>query len=132
MDEAVREFVRTRATDVCEYCRLPKAISGLLPFHIDHIRALQHRGTDDPNNLCYACSWCNLFKGPNLSSYDPETDTIVRLFNPRCDHWNEHFWFDGAVVVGATPEGRATVDLLQMNDEKRINLRSELVNAGEL
>ena len=126
MDEASREFVRARAADVCEYCRLPKASSGLLPFHVDHVRARQHRGTDGPDNLCYACSWCNLFKGPNLTSYDPETDTIVRLFNPRTDLWDEHFWMDGAEIVGATPQGRATVALLQMNDDRRVRLRNEL------
>jgi hypothetical protein len=126
MDEAAREFVRSRANGICEYCRLPEAISGLLPFHIDHVRARQHRGTDDADNLCYACSRCNGYKGPNLSSYDPETDEIVRLFNPRTDRWSDHFRLEGPVIVGMTPQGRATAELLQMNDDRRIGLRSEL------
>ena len=132
MDEAAREFVRRRAVGICEYCRLSEAIGGLLPFHLDHVRARQHRGTDDLENLCYACSRCNGFKGPNVSSYDPETDEIVRLFNPRKDQWSDHFWVDGPVIVGSTPEGRATVELLQMNDERRIRLRGELLKGGEL
>jgi hypothetical protein len=132
MAEALRNLVRARAADSCEYCRVSSDIAGLLPFHVDHVRPKQHRGTDELSNLSYSCSWCNRFKGPNVTSYDPETDALVILFNPRTDHWHEHFWLDGAVIVGRTPQGRATVELLRMNDEKRLGLRIELADAGGL
>jgi HNH endonuclease len=132
MDDATRRFVRDRAAARCEYCRLPDEVSGLLPFHVEHVRAIQHRGTDDLNNLCYACSRCNRFKGPNLSSYDPLSDQHVMLFDPRHDPWNDHFRMDGPTIVGLTPEGRATVDLLKMNEMWRLNLRATLRDEGEL
>lgn len=131
MDDATRESVRARAGERCEYCHLPEAISGLLPFHVDHVRAKQHRGNDELSNLCYACSRCNRFKGPNLSSYDPETNELVRIFDPRHDSWNDHFRLDGPLIVGITPEGRATAALLQMNEQWRVRLRAALIEAGD-
>lgn len=97
-----------------------------MPFHVEHIRARQHRGTDDLTNLCWACSRCNRLKGPNLSSYDPLTDQLVRLYDPRQDAWMEHFKIDAAFVIGLTAEGRATIELLQMNDSWRTRLRGVL------
>ncbi len=54
MDAALREFVRRRAGDRCEYCRLPQhAVDGR--FHVEHIVAQQHRQDDRPANLALAC-----------------------------------------------------------------------------
>jgi hypothetical protein len=132
MEETLKRFVRNRAQARCEYCRLPENVSGLLPFHIEHIRARQHRGSDDPDNLCWACSRCNNLKGPNPSAFDPLTDELVRLFNPRRDSWEQHFRWEAAVIVGITAEGRATIDLLQMNEERRLRLRIALLENDEL
>lgn len=131
MDEATRQTVRSRAKTLCEYCHLPEAVSGLLPFHVEHIRARQHRGTDDLENLCWACSRCNHFKGTNLTSYDPLTDQLVRLFDPRGDNWDDHFLQEGATICGLTAEGRATVELLQMNEGWRFRLRLALCERDE-
>jgi hypothetical protein len=131
IDEAMRRAVRERAGTSCEYCRLREAVSGNLPFHIEHVRSRQHRGTDDLENLCWSCSRCNRYKGPNLSAHDPVTDQLVRLFNPRLDDWSEHFRIERSFIVGLTPEGRATVELLQMNDRWRVNLRSVLFGDDE-
>lgn len=107
-------------------------MSGLLPFHVDHVRAIQHRGIDVLESLCYAYSRCNHFKGPNLSSHDPLTDVHVKLFNPRTDNWDDHFRLDGPVIVGLSPQGRVTVELLQMNEPRRLNLRATLHDEGQL
>jgi hypothetical protein len=131
MDHATREAVRKRALGRCEYCQLPEEGSGLLPFHVEHVRATQHRGTDALDNLCYACSRCNHFKGPNVATYDPETDELVRLFDPRRDVWDDHFRREGPVIAGATPMGRATVELLQMNERRRLELRASLRDEDE-
>src|SRR5688500_16550637 len=93
MDEAVREFVRVRAEQRCEDCRIPQQSLPWARFHIEHIRARQHGGSDDPENLALACRRCNARKGPNLVSVDPDSDRIARLFNPRIDSWSEHFAF---------------------------------------
>jgi 5-methylcytosine-specific restriction endonuclease McrA len=132
MDDATRQIVRDRAAGRCEYCQLSDGFSGLLPFHVDHVRAKQHRGTDELGNICYACSRCNHFKGPNPSSYDPVTDQLTRLYDPRRDDWHDHFHLEGPIIVGITPEGRATIELLQMNDGRRVNLRAALHEEGKL
>jgi HNH endonuclease len=131
MDAAVRDFVRQRADNRCEYCRLHQRHTPLFTFHIEHILAKQHGGTDDPTNLALACNRCNRAKGPNLSSVDPTTGQVVRLFNPRQDRWVVHFVFQGAVIVGLTPEGRATVELLKMNEPKRVRTRATLIARGQ-
>ena len=132
MDAATRELVRQRARDCCEYCRLPQAAAPYFAFHVEHIRARQHGGSDAPINLALACPDCNAFKGPNLVSFDPETETRVDLFDPRVHSWNEHFAWNGALIVGLTPIGRATVNLFNMNEHERVEMRAELRARGEL
>ena len=123
---AVRQFVGKRAAQRCEYCRLPEHACEL-PMHVEHIVARQHGGNDDAANLAFACDRCNLYKGPNLSSIDPATGDIVSLFHPRNDVWIDHFAFNGPEIVGLSPTGRATVQLLRMNTERRLRLRKELL-----
>ncbi len=90
MDAGVRNFVRLRAEGRCEYCRLPEA-EDEWPFHVDHIIAKVHQPNDDPNNLAWTCTQCNLHKGTNFASIDPETSARVDLFDPRRQIWYEHF-----------------------------------------
>src|SRR5436190_22623817 len=123
MDAAVRQLVRTRAGERCEYCRLPQAAVSLIAFHVEHIIPRQHDGSDDPANLAYACPWCNRAKGPNLSGRDVETQTVVPLFNPRTQFWAEHFAFRGPLILGLTPVGRATVRVLAMNRADLLEVR---------
>lgn len=84
IDGRVRDLVRRRANDRCEYCRLRQEHSRLT-HHIEHIVAKQHDGSDAVDNLALACHRCNLQKGPNLTGFDRGTETIVPLFNPRRD-----------------------------------------------
>ena len=129
MDAAARHLVRQRAGGCCEYCRLPQEAVDAT-FHVEHAIALQHGGTDDPSNLALACDRCNLFKGPNLTSIDSETGAIIPLFHPRQDIWNDHFVFHGPRIIGLTPQGRVTVQLLNMNATRRVQLRAELQETG--
>lgn len=130
MSPELRQQVRERAGGRCEYCRLPESIELTGPFHVEHIIARQHRGTDDLSNLAWACSRCNRHKGTNLSAVDPESRNVISLFNPRQENWEDHFEIVGALIRGTSPAGRATVQLLQMNAERRIELRSELIQQG--
>jgi hypothetical protein len=131
MDAATRETVRLRAGDRCEYCLLRQAQSRL-KHHVEHIIAKQHGGQDDPANLALACHRCNSHKGPNLTGIDPSTGDLVPLFHPRRDDWAEHFEFAGPRIVGLTAIGRATIHVLAMNDERRVERRAELLALGEL
>jgi hypothetical protein len=126
MDTALRAFVRARAGDCCEYCRLPHAAQRL-PFHVEHIVAKQHGGSDDFDNLAWSCDRCNAYKGPNLSSIDPNSGSVVALFHPRQDVWQDHFVARDALIEGKSPAGRATVRLLQFNARQRVELRRELL-----
>jgi hypothetical protein len=123
MEPTTRELVRRRADDRCEYCRLPQEAAPFVPFHVEHVRACQHGGTDDSGNLAWSCHRCNAYKGPNIAAIDPHDDSIAPLFDPRREVWSEHFRLQGAEIVGLTPKGRATLQLLRFNDAYRIELR---------
>lgn len=130
MSEAVRQQVRERAGRRCEYCHLPDWAPPLEPFHLEHIVARQHRGETVLENLAWACHRCNRHKGPNLTGIDSDTQEIVLLFHPRRAAWTAHFALRGIELVGLTPTGRATVELLQMNAPRRIERRAELIRLG--
>ena len=125
-----RNRVRHRANYRCEYCQLSEHHSPLA-HHVEHIVAKQHQGSDDPSNLALACHRCNLKKGPNLAGIDPETGQLVPLFDPRKQPWLDHFRMSGASIQGTTPAGRATVRLLALNDERRLDLRRTILSRGE-
>ena len=92
-------------------------------YHVEHIRARQHAGSDDVGNLALACHHCNLRKGPNLTSVDPDRCDVVKLFNPRTEAWVEHFKIGDGIIIRLTPTGRATVFLLEMNEWHRVEVR---------
>lgn len=128
MNDETRTFVRQRAGQRCEYCRVPQYCYPDFIFHIEHICAKQHGGTDQPDNLALACHLCNYHKGSNLAGLDPDTGGLTRLFNPRIDVWEGHFrWAESGHVVGLTALGRTTVYVLRMNEEIRVALRREIL-----
>ena len=127
MTAAQREAVRRQAGGRCEYCRLPDSAMELEDFHVEHIIARKHGGADDADNLAWACIFCNLYKGPNLASFDPDTGELTRLFHPRRDRWEQHFRFEGSVIVGLTPVDRTTCWLLELNSEIFTTLRISLM-----
>jgi 5-methylcytosine-specific restriction endonuclease McrA len=94
---------------------------------VEHIVAKQHGGSDEAANLALACHRCNLRKGPNLTGIDPSTNEIVPLFHPRRDQWDDHFRIRGTRIEGITAVGRATVQVLAMNDARRLSLRLEFL-----
>lgn len=126
----IRAMVRARAGGECEYCRLPQSAL-IIPHQVDHIIGQQHNGPDDADNLCLCCTRCNLKKGPNIASIDPRSGVIVALFHPRRQVWRDHFSLgsDGR-LLGLTPEGRATVGLLGVNDTDRAQMRALLLREG--
>ena len=126
-DEA---FVKQRASGRCEYCQLPEAYS-VLPFQIDHVIARKHGGGSQPENLAYACLYCNSYKGPNLAGVDPLDGEIVRLFNPRTENWSEHFEWRGAWLSGISTHGRATIQVLNINSQESVVVRENLMREGK-
>ncbi len=89
--------------------------------------ARQHGGSDHPDNLALSCHRCNLHKGPNLTGLDPATGDLTPLFHPRRHIWSEHFSVRGVQIEGVTAIGRATVQVLAINDPRRLELRQEIL-----
>ena len=131
MDAALEQQVWQRAQARCEYCQLSQAHS-CIPFEIDHVIARKHRGKTIGSNLALACYYCNSYKGPNLSGIDPESNRIIRLFHPRRHKWDAHFRWEGPVLVGRTPIGRATIEVLQINHPDAIAARQALMEEAVL
>ncbi len=124
MSSAIRELVRERAGNACEYCHLHQDDSPLASLHLEHIIPKVHGGGDDLSNLALACIDCNLHKGTNLTGIDPETGLVTELFHPRRQRWQDHFEWLGIYVNGKTAVGRTTIRVLNMNSEDQLALRS--------
>lgn len=118
----LRNLVYERADGCCEYCLISETVS-FAKHQIDHIIAEKHGGQTVEENLALSCSLCNKYKGSDLTSIDYETGKIVPLFNPRRDVWSEHFQIENGVFIGLTPNARATIRLLQINNSARIEER---------
>jgi hypothetical protein len=51
---SLRNLVRQRANDICEYCKMPQQFYRS-SFQPDHIIAEVHGGPTKAHNLCWAC-----------------------------------------------------------------------------
>lgn len=76
-------------------------------------------GTDGLANRALACATCNLAKVDRAVGVDLRTVAEVSLFHPRTQVWEDHFrWAkDRQTLFGRTAAGRATVAILDMNNE---------------
>ena len=131
MEVALKKLVRERAENRCEYCHMHQEHDPFFTFPIDHIIALQHHGPTEESNLCLSCFRCNSHKGPNLSGIDPDSGSVERLFHPREDHWDAHFEWQEAYLVGKSAKGRATVDVLAINQPDSLKIREALIARGD-
>jgi len=98
-------------------------------MQVDHI---DPQDEDELENLCLACWNCNSSKHRAVSAFDPQTNEIVALFNPRQQQWSDHFeWIENAIrVQGKTPTGRTTIERLKMNRPRLVIARLRWVKAG--
>jgi hypothetical protein len=129
MDAALTRLVWQRAKHRCEYCQLPQEYDDR-PFEIDHIISRKHQGPRVASNVALSCFRCNSFKGSDISGRDRLTRKLTPLFNPRRHKWSRHFRWEGAYLIGRTPIGRVTVEVLNVNDPFRVELREELMEEG--
>ena len=120
-----KDFVAKRASYRCEYCRLP-ALDAIIQFHIEHIKSIKHGGSNDLDNLAYSCPDCNFYKGTDLGTYLNENEIFIRFFNPRVDHWLDHFKILDGVLYSNTEIAEATIQIFQMNKTDRVELRRML------
>jgi len=130
MPPTLRQVVTQRAGGCCEYCHYPQSVmSGVL--HLDHIIPPKFGGTNTADNCALSCQQCNSKKSDKINGIDPATGQIERLFNPRRDNWNEHFYLDPntGVITGLTLIGRVTIKELGINEPEQIATRLRLLNA---
>lgn len=127
--QAIRKLVASRADFRCEYCKKPEIIANF-PFHIEHIISRQHGGSDNLDNLAFACSWCNWKKGPNIATVLHEKGNLLPLFNPRTETWDDHFKIEEGAITGKTDIAKGTIQLLKMNTVELMLERKELIEAG--
>ena len=129
VSDPLRGIVANRANEMCEYCQYPETVSSA-PLEVDHIVPQSAKGPTEPENLALACSHCNRYKSKHQIGTDPLTKIDVRLFNPRTDKWRVNFVLNRKTgeIEGQTPIGRATVVVLLMNTEHRIQMRRKLID----
>lgn len=129
--DKIKQQVRKRSNGYCEYCYASMSFSPT-QFDIDHILPVSLGGKSELSNLAIACGECNGHKHSKTHFIDPITLSKTRLFHPRQDYWPKHFQWneDYSLIVGITPTGRATTDLLEMNREGNVNLRFLLQLVG--
>jgi hypothetical protein len=64
--------------------------------------------------------------------YDPITNLLCPIYNPRLDTWSHHFQWneDKLRLIGKTATGRSTIELLRLNRKGVVNQRSLLKLIG--
>jgi HNH endonuclease len=132
VSKPTRTFVAVRAKWCCEYCLSQERFSPQ-HFTLDHFDPSSKGGSNEPENLVYACQGCNGSKHNRIGIFDQVTNDFVPFFNPRKQVWAEHFaWSDDYTrIIGITAIGRVTVLGLQMNRQILIDLRAFLYRLGE-
>jgi hypothetical protein len=129
VNAALRRLVESRADGICEYC-LIAAADTILGCQVDHVISEKHSGSTTEENLAMACVYCNQGKGSDIGSISWTTGEFVRLFNPRKDHWSEHFRLIDYRIDAQTEIGAVTARILQFNVVERLLERQVLALAG--
>ncbi len=132
ISSSTRNLIIGRAGNLCEYCKCP-ADFATEPFSIEHIWPRSKGGSDESENLAFACIGCNIYKSDKTESLDAVSLQIVPLFNPRIMDWSNHFTWDTALtaIIGKTAIGRATIELIKLNRTPIKKLRRALIAIGE-
>ena len=123
--------IALRAGHRCEYCHAPEAVFNF-PFEVEHIIPVSRGGCDAESNWALACRSCNLRKATHVNGIDPLSQTVVRLFQPREDRWEEHFWVntENGEIEGLTAVGRATAARLEINSKAQKEARRQWIRFG--
>ena len=121
---ALRQQVAQRAGYRCEYCGIHEEHT-VLGCQVDHIISEKHGGATAADNLAYACTFCNWYKGSDIASLAND-GSLVPLFHPRRDEWAAHFAVVGVVIQTRTAVAEATARLLRFNVPERLLERESL------
>lgn len=111
----------------CVYCRKHDVEAEPEGFHIDHYRPVVRfpQLERDYENLFYACAACNQYKG----DWWLERGGRGLLPNP-CDFvMADHLRYRGPRVTPQTTEGEIAVDVLDLNNDVRVDWRAGIITA---
>jgi hypothetical protein len=115
----LREQVRQRALCACEFCGVHEDNAGAT-LTIDHFQPRSKGGSDDLDNLVYACPSCNQYK----QDYWPTNAQSLPLWNPRNDDFAEHFTeAENGQLIALTPIGTFTLQHLRLNRSQLVAYR---------
>jgi hypothetical protein len=128
---SLAERIRKQARYRCGYCLVGEHLIGM-QMEFEHLVPLAEGGQTLEENLWLSCRNCNGFKHSQTKAIDPESGLVAPLFNPRRQNWNEHFrWSeDRTEIIALTPEGRASVVALRLNNPLTVVARRLWVSAG--
>ena len=105
----------------CGYCGVSEMEVGA-ELTIDHFHPRSRGGSDDMDNLVYACHACNEFKGDHW-----EPDTVEHILHPLRDELGRHLAEElHGALVGLTPTGQFHIDRLRLNRPGLILRRREV------
>lgn len=110
MRQSVRDAVRLRCDFRCVYCGVSETETGAR-LTIDHFKPVAHGGTDDADNLVYACHACNEFKG-DYHETDPDRALLHPLNDDLTAHIAETLTHS---LVPLTEHGRVYIVTMRLN-----------------
>jgi len=119
----IRAAVREAFGRRCGYCGVSEVWVGC-ELEVDHFCPPRHDGTDELDNLVYACTMCNRFKSDYWPS--PDAPDSLWLLHPGQDDLTAHLLetADGR-LVGLTPRGWFHIDRMHLNRPQLIGLRRQ-------
>jgi len=128
----LRRLIRELFEDRCAYCQTAETLTADI-FEIEHIIPRAADGETIFENLCLSCPTCNRYKSDRVSLQSKSSDSEVKLFHPQQDDWSDHFRWkdDGTELLGVTPIGQTTIDLLRINRPQMTRVRLMWVAMGE-
>jgi hypothetical protein len=85
MDAETKSRVRDPAGNRCEYCRSHQQ-HYIITFHVEHIVARQHHGSNDGSNLMSAGQAAQQADNAAFATYPKEPQYSSRILKRRCTH----------------------------------------------
>ncbi|MFO7538178.1 MAG: HNH endonuclease [Chloroflexota bacterium] len=118
-----RRAVRQEYNFACGYCGVSETDVGS-ELEIDHFQPISQGGSDELENLIYACPACNRNKATYWPS--PDTPTHLNLLHPLTEHLHTHIrlLLDGH-LAGLTPRGWFHIEWLHLNRPQLVALRQK-------
>jgi len=109
------QVIRQRYDYRCGYCGVSEIDTGG-ELTIDHYIPFAHGGTDEEDNLVYACPRCNGYKWKFLPT-EAHQAIGQRILHPLNDNLAEHYRLDEITgeLIGLTVTGRFHITQLKLN-----------------